>query len=125
MHHLATGLLMWNRYERVMNRYGFVYLMKDMKGGVVRMRGHELEGTVGELWATVQELRMTPLYEILPRQRRAVLGNKYLLGRGTLVFDRNEVGLEPIDGREEVWLNESILFKLKEQTVQLTFVPDP
>ena len=126
MQELGTGVLNWNRHERVSDRYGTVCLFaspsSEEKVRLVQVK----EGVRGRLIAIVKETRQSrqigDLYHgISPKAPK--VGQKITLGEGTLFFEKEEgtVGLQPDDGRDSQWLDMRALYNAHEQTVTLCF----
>ena len=123
---LGTGVLNWDRTERITDRYGAVHLSNQPEGGKQLKFLMNLEGQKVALIAVVKETRESPhigdffrgLYPETP-----YVGENILLGTGTLFFDEASVGLKPDDGRDSDWLNPKALYRLHYQTVELYAEP--
>ena len=50
-----------------------------------------------------------------------VVGERIVLGEGTLFYYEKGVGLRPEDGRDELWLDIHALYRAHNQTVTLIF----
>jgi len=126
---LGTGVLNWNRDERVTDRYGTVKLYKgarpdhDKEVPLVQTKGY------GKLCATVLETRDSYhqgdwIRGLSPGG--AKMGMTVVLGTGTIFSEGiSVVGLAPLKKRYSDWLNPRSLYKLHHQTVSLWFVPMP
>jgi len=130
---LGTGVLNWERDERVTDRYGFVFL--DQQDEMDRGIGDKVELDLsranrrGRLIAVVRETRRSRhvgdiFHEIYPQTPE--VGEEIVLGEGVLIFDDDgNVGTIPDDKRPTWWLNVRNLYRAHEQTVTLFFEEDP
>jgi hypothetical protein len=115
MDELGTGVLDWEREERISDRYGVVKLF-DQPGLVkqpIMLRRFKAEH--GRLVAVVREARDFPhigdlFHRVSPSKPEP--GERIVLGEGTLFFDDDGVGLIPDDGRETLWLDIRALYRL-------------
>jgi hypothetical protein len=143
---LGSGMLNWNRYERVGDRYGAVSLFGDRAGepdlddylaggypGATTAFAEAPVGSRGQLRAEVLVNRRSGHIGDLFRGLRPpdvppAPGTILTLGTGTLFVEHDDgvaaVGLRPDDGRASDWLDPEVLYQLHEQTVRLVFVPD-
>ena len=123
---LGTGVLNWDRTERVSNRYGSVFLLLNEEVGceervdLKSIKGH------GQLIAKILEVR--PSYHVGDLFRGiapggAVEGEEVVLGEGTLFYEDEAVGLEPKQERNSDWLDPEKLYRCHHQTVELYFKP--
>lgn len=124
MQELGTGVLSWNRYERVSDRYGTVCLFASPSGGEKVRLIQVKEGARGRLVAIVKETRRSQhigdlFHGVFPKTPK--VGQKITLGEGTLFFEDDGVGLQPDDGRDAQWLDMRALYNAHEQTVTLYF----
>jgi len=129
---IGTGVLDWEREERVSDRYGFVFL--DQQNEMDRDIGDKVEldqsraNRRGRLIAVVRETRRSRhvgdiFHEIYPQTPE--VGEEIVLGEGVLVFgDDGGVGVFPEDKRPTWWLNVRNLYRAHEQTVTLFFEED-
>lgn len=122
---LGKGSLNWSRLERISDRYGTVALSK---GEEPLELDEACGGCYGRLVAVVLEVHKSSHIGDLCRGLApggAKVGERIILGRGMLFFERDEgghcVGLRPLNGRETDWLNPKALYKVHEQTVELVF----
>ena len=127
MHNLGTGVLNWEVKERRTDRYGSVFLLHspdplcDERVEILQVKS----GTRGRLIAIVKETRQSYhigdlFHQVFPTMPS--VGQKIILGEGTLFFENNNnVGLQPDNGRDDLWLDINALFKLHHQTVTLFF----
>lgn len=140
---IGRGTLFWDRAERLSQRYGTVYLMRDG----LNSKSHEplvsildeakvraLDGRQGELVAVIVTARESthpgdPERQISPRIPK--VGQSFILGSGTLFVEPNPVGGVSIgmappdkDKRFRDWLFIRPLYDAHEQTVELVFMPD-
>jgi hypothetical protein len=133
---LGTGVLTWNRDERISDRYGTVYLideghnsnMLEPSPSIIK----SVDGLVGKrgaLLARIIESRKSThigdLFRGVGPRKRAV-GVVLKLGSGELFAEPAIdgglcVGLKPGDGRETDWLDIRALYDAHEQTVELAF----
>lgn len=130
----GTGIFNWLGDERRLARYGFVALWTgnyfETEHCVVELDAEAvraLEGKRVRMTAEVVETRKSghigdQFYEIKPTTPE--MGEVIELGVGTLRLDSFEgtllMGLEPSDGRQELWLDPRKLYRLHDQTVLLT-----
>lgn len=140
---LGRGTLFWNRTERLTQRYGTVYLMRDGLNSQSKeplasilddAKVRALVGQRGALVAVVVTARQSthpgdPARRITPRKPN--VGQSIMFGSGTLFVEGNPaggiaVGLAPPDAdkRTTDWLFIRPLYDLHEQTVDLVFMPD-
>ena len=136
---IGTGRLTWTRGERVSDRYGYVYLLKkgdsltDYPDDIVELRVPQgLLGRPATLVAVVLEVRESThigdlFHNVLPRTPQ--VGDRFVLGSGILSIKEYTVGLvgvglEPADGREDLWLSVRALYDCHEQTVDLFVEPE-
>lgn len=140
---IGSGILTWDRYERIGDRYGTVWLQdrnsldeKIHQGAIMHydvIKNHTNQK--GELLCEVTKTRESThigdlargLFPVMP-----AMGQVILLGEGTLFLEEKKfpgepaftvVGLRPTDGREHDWLNPVALYTAHEQTVNLYFHP--
>ena len=121
---LGSGVLNWERSERVSDRYGTVslYVNTDQEESVDLK---EVSG-YGELKAKIIETRDSYHIGDLFRGFQpggAKVGDEIVLGQGNLFFVDWHVGLEPLKPRNRDWLNPKALYKCHFQTVELFFTP--
>ena len=129
---LGTGVLNWERDERVNDRYGFVFL--DQQEEMDRDIGDKVEldqsrvNHRGRLIAVVRETRKSRhvgdlFHKIYPQTPE--VGEEIVLGEGILVFDDDgNIGTLPDDKRRTWWMNVHNLYRAHEQTVTLFFEED-
>ncbi|MDD5222691.1 MAG: hypothetical protein PHE84_01760 [bacterium] len=129
---LGSGILDWERTERVTDRYGFVFLVQEDEMDRVEEKvdlDQSLANRKGRLIALVRETRKSRhvgdlFHEIYPQTPE--VGEEIVLGEGVLVFDdEGGVGVCPEDKRPKWWLNVRNLYRAHEQTVTLFFEEDP
>lgn len=127
MHELGTGVLGWSRGERLTDRYGTVHLLPTPESeeniALVRVQA----GSRGKLVAIVRETRKSShvgdmFREVYPKTPK--VGERIVLGEGTLFYEDENVGLQPDDGRDEAWLDVKALYRTHDQTVTLVFEKD-
>lgn len=140
---LGTGVLSWDRHERVNDRYGGVMLMADAPARPLASLMMEPDppatdfadapvGQVGTLVAVVEDCRPShhigDLYRGFSPRPRAKTGARLVLGHGTLGREEADgyvqVTLRPRERRTKDWLNPRHLYALHESLVRLLFVPD-
>jgi|SRR3989344_4564585 len=132
MKKLGTGVLGWDKHERVSDRYGRIYLLHSPDSGELVELTHLKCGVRGRLIAIVKETmksRYTGDFFHGISSKTPKVGKKIILGEGTLFFrdyyDRvgeyHRVGLQPDDGRETLWLDISAIYEASDQTVTLYF----
>lgn len=125
MEEIGTGVLDWDRGERISDRYGSVQLFDNPgpRKRPVELR-QEQEGMRGHLIAVVRETRDSPhigdlFHRVFPSTPS--VGDNIVLGEGTLFFQDNAVGLVPDESRKTLWLDIRALYRLHNQTVTLFF----
>lgn len=134
---IGTGVLNWQRSERVSDRYGAIHLTIDQTTLEHATSDNAPESTYihfdpsligqkGKLMAKVMEARDS--YHIGDLFRgvfptKPEIGEELELGIGTLFIDEDEIGLKPDDGRDHDWLEINALYRLHNQTVELSFEP--
>ena len=124
MNELGTGVLTWSPGERISDRYGTVYLLSDLESNEVVGLTDTTEGKRGRLIAVVREIRISRhigdlFHGVFPEIPE--VGQKIVLGEGTLFFQDELVGVRPEDGRQAHWLDIRALYRVHEQTVKLLF----
>lgn len=132
---IGKGVLTWGKVERVSDRYGSVFLLKDggnswnSVGTVPLDLKRDLIGKLGTLKARVLETRQSTHVGDLFRGFRPSTpepGVTLVLGTGRLFHrgegeDNTSVGVLPLDGRQTDWLDPKVLYQAHEQTVELYF----
>jgi len=125
---VGTGILTWNRDERVSDRYGTVRLAVEVDGKRTDIPlAKDCVDKHGSLVAVVMETRKSEhigdlFHGIAPRTPH--VGQRITLGTGTVFFEDNMIGVEPDDGRDAQWLDMRALYDAIDQTVHLTFEED-
>lgn len=126
MYKLGTGILNWNRTERVSNRYGTVHLYTALDSEEMVALNRVQKGTRGRIIAVVEETRQSRhlgdlFNKVFPRT--PTVGQHITLGEGSLFFAEQAVGLIPTDERmvDAPWLDVRSLYDAHEQTVSLYF----
>jgi hypothetical protein len=130
MEELGTGVLDWDREERVSDRYGLVKLFQKPAGterSLVSLR-QVGEKVHGRLIAVIRKARPPShigdfFHCILPKPGE--VNARVILGEGALFFEDGGVGLLPDDGRDNLWLNITALYEVHNQTVTLFFEGSP
>lgn len=127
---LGTGILTWNSYERVTDRYGTVALCAGILDESYAPIAAGFAGQVGSLEVRVLQTRKSDHIGDLFRGFRVStprVGDRFVLGVGRLFYDEQEwgtsVGCEPIIPRLRDWLSPAVLYQVHHQTVDLFFVP--
>ena len=125
MDELGTGVLNWDKGERISDRYGMVMLFDqpDPVRKAIRLNRSKV-GKRGRLIAVVRETRESPhigdlFHGIYPSTPD--IGEEIVLGDGILFFFGESVGVLPQDRREYFWLNIHSLYRVHNQTVTLFF----
>jgi hypothetical protein len=125
MEEIGTGVLDWDRKERISDRYGSVMLL-DRPQSYQKPLGLCLsnEGKHGRLLAMVREIRESAhigdlFHGVYPS--KPDVGDIILLGEGTLFFSADRVGLLPDDNRSSLRLDIYGLYRVHNQTVTLFF----
>lgn len=146
--HLATGVLAWDKSERVGDRYGAVFVndspteFPDESRDAVDVEvDHEAiaewAGKHGTLVAEVVEGRESAhigdLFHGLQQDEIPATGETHELGTGRLFVERGDwappadyeepVGIDPEDGSDVHWLDVDALYRLHDSTVRLLFEP--
>lgn len=126
---LGTGVLTWNRSERVTDRYGTVRLGPAPDAESTITLSNTNAGCRGTLIARILATRKSThvgdlfrnLFPITP-----MVGDQIKLGHGQLFFEEDDgiqsVGVCPPDGRHSDWLEPHALYTCHHQTVELLFV---
>jgi hypothetical protein len=139
---LGKGILGWPPSERDSQRYGIVTLWteemsklhinyKPQKRLIVNVIKDKVRNRsiFGDLIATVIGERpitigKDPIGGFKPRP--ITIGNQVKLGRGILVFpDNKSICIKPIDDRDIRWMRPKQLFRVVDQLVMLSFIPNP
>jgi hypothetical protein len=143
---IGFGIFTWSAYERQSGRYGTFFLTpSDLGESVVRPVGLDvaalsaLEGLQVRITLRVTESRTSEhqgdqALKVFPGQP-ARPGSMIELGVGRLVLEDQSdfppethptqvgIGLAPSDGRSNLWLNPTVLYRLLDQTVELFIDP--
>lgn len=134
---LGTGVVTWQRRERVTDRYGAIFLTEIPDGPVVEMPDC-YDGQKGSFIACIREARqsqhigdlfrgLTPPKEPLPVGTEIVLGAGTLFREGLSDIAGIAVGLRPhwiltrFEKWRHDWLNPVSLYQVHNQTVDLFF----
>lgn len=137
---IGRGHLTWNMPERVTNRYGSVCLMETMSEGDGGASGGENKG-IAEIWtnlkgygrlvAVVQDPRES--YHVGDQHRDIMpslpdKGEEIILGEGEAFYDKGwddfpTIGVKPLDGREDDWLDPNALYRAHSSVVNLEWIP--
>lgn len=127
MKELASGVLNWQRSERVTDRYGTVALYLDGESFPFSTP----VGEKGRLYARIEEKRKSnhigDAFRSLSPDNSVQSGVILLLGEGECFVDEWSdhhgdyfgVGVKPDDGRETDWLNPENLYKIHNSIVTL------
>ena len=142
---LGVGVLNWPARERRSDRYGTVGLF-EQSGGYDGGEVHEnavkykplpkyrnsVFGKHGKLVVKILETRQSGhlgdlFHGVGPKTPK--VGEEIVLGTGMLFHAENEgfdgiVGVEPVDGRQTLWLDIKALYRCHDQTVELQFVEE-
>ncbi len=125
MHELGTGVLDWEREERVSDRYGTVELLDGIGEDRTPVRlARVREHLHGSLVAIVKDIRAVGhIGDFFHRIKPSVpnVGDRFVLGTGGIFFDECGVGIRPDDGRATLWLDILALYRVHNQTVTLYF----
>lgn len=125
MHEIGTGVLDWDRTERISDRYGSVMLLdKPQSSSKPLQLDRSNEGKHGRLVAVVRETRKSDhigdfFHQVFPS--RPQINDMIVLGKGTLFFSSDRVGVVPEDDRKTRWLDIHALYRVHGQTVTLFF----
>lgn len=138
---LGEGILTWARSERITDRYGFIYLIRD--GGsslsderfpslIFEEAARPLEGQRGRLYAKVLGTRESTHIGDLGHgfyPTKTAAGAMKVLGTGALALEPAPeggvaVGLKPSDKRGRFWLDPKALYAVHEHLVELMFEPE-
>lgn len=124
---IGTGVLGWDSYERRSDRYGYVNLFASPDDGcekkveLVEVKTSDF----GQLVAVVKETRKSNhigdiFHGVYPETPE--VGQRIVLGEGTLISHKHAVGIKPRKKRSTWWLDIKALYKAHHQTVTLFFV---
>ena len=125
MEEIGTGVLDWDREERISDRYGMVMLFDrpHPPRKAIRLRRSN-EGKHGRLVAVVRETRepshVGDLFHGISPSKPTV-DEIVVLGEGRLFFFVDAVGLFPDDNRATLWLDIHTLYRVHNQTITLIF----
>lgn len=122
MHEIGTGVLDWEREERISDRYGLLELF--LRPGELVTLNRIAQPLHGKLFAVVREVRRSShigdlFHGVKPSMPE--VGDRIQLGTGTIFFEDEAVGLMPDDGRSTLWMNIHALYRVHNQTVTLYF----
>lgn len=127
---IGTGFLTWHSIERQTDRYGTVTLFDGPDSDANAELDLSDVGQVGSLVAHVLETRPSPhIGDVVQGLGPSTpeVGEVVTLGTGRLfAYDEGwalSVGVDPLDGREDKWLDPVALYRVHSQTVRLEFVP--
>lgn len=135
---IARGILGWDAPERRDNRYGALNITDAPfdKGPVTevffdRVVASRLTGNKVRLTAIVREARTSGHCgdrSLGIKPSTPEVGEVIVLGIGALAVGKNYEGgptviLMPGDGREELWIDPRLLYRLHDQTVELHVEP--
>jgi len=126
MHELGTGVLDWEREERISDRYGLVELF--LRPGELVKLDRIAQPLHGRLVAVVREVRRSShIGDLFHAVKPTIpeIDERIELGTGTIFFEDDAVGLRPDDGRSTLWLNIHVLYRVHNQTVTLYFEESP
>lgn len=131
---IGTGRLTWARNERVSDRYGSVRLMRSGDSRSTNVEWLPLVikpehlNRPAQLTAVIIETRQSTHIGDLFRgifPSTPAVGEVIKLGEGLLFAERDRdgdlVGLIPLDGRADSWLDVEALYRCHEQTVELYY----
>jgi hypothetical protein len=137
MQRVANGIFSWDGVERRSRRYGFFVLDAVDYGQSATAAVsadeawlHEHAGERVRLVATIVEARDSghagdAFLGIEPS--RPAVGEQIEIGVGTLRLAsttwsplRLQIGLEPSEARDELWLDPRVLYRLHDQTVEIS-----
>lgn len=132
-HVIGTGIVNWEKRERVSDRYGSIYLSdaEDCLTSSIKVND-KIHGKYGKLITIVKETRKSDHIGDFARgffPSTPNIGDEIELGRGVLFFEESSgrdytimtVGIKPFVDRRSDWLNPESLYKVHEQTVELIF----
>ena len=126
MHELGTGVLDWEREERISDRYGLVELF--LRPGEPVKLNRIAQPLYGKLVAVVREVRRSShIGDLFHGVKPTIpeIEERIELGTGTIFFEDDAVGLMPVDGRLTLWLDINALYRVHSQTVTLYFEESP
>ena len=142
---IGTGILNWDGHERRSRRYGSVtigstgytpdvaYASSLDQGWLEQYAGEQVRLVAVVIEARASEHAGDAFLGLMPQ--RPTVGEQIEIGVGKLALFPIQwgehpvaVALKPSDGREELWLDPRILYRLHDQTVELyaevTTLPD-
>lgn len=132
MSKIGSGIFSWNANERRSNRYGYIFLDKENYDHDAtatlyfdKALAAKLCGKKVKMHAVVTASRQSGhigdfFLGIFPTQPE--VGEHVDLGVGILDYQPEHsdmVGLKPLDGRTELWIDPDKLYRLHDQTVDL------
>lgn len=133
---VGKGILCWSREERVTNRYGSIHLNDRPYEGSAQASADVDVPTLTAL----DGKRVRIACKVIESRQSSHVGDKFLhlkpvqpdtgevieLGVGFLSIQRAswdasviEICLRPNDGREDLWINPRVLYRLHDQTVEV------
>lgn len=129
MYELGTGVVDWERAERISDRYAVVELFEGPRphSTIVKLKRIK-EGLHGTLMAVVRETRTSDHIGDLfhgVETSTPVAGERVALGTGALFYEDGRVGVRPDDARTTLWLDIQALYRVHNQTVTLYFETSP
>lgn len=120
---IGHGRLDWNKAERITDRYGSIHLSNA--NSIYKFKTPErISGKHGSLVAIITETRKSlhigDLFRgIFPETPN--IGDRIVLGVGTVFFEDGCIGLKPDEPRESDWLDPHMLYRCHSQTIELYF----
>ena len=132
---IGFGIFIWESEERRSNRYGTFNLVDQDYNNTVTVENKLDEAVIAKLKnkrvkliATVIENRASghigdmflKVYPSMPE-----LNERIVLGVGKFFSEKNAcglaIGLKPKDKRSELWLDPRVLYRLHDQTVEISY----
>ena len=137
---LGTGILGWDRQERITDRYGSVFLMDGVVTETANINTDNIDqylGKKGTLIATVENGsesgHIGDIFHGLGQDEIPSKGEQFELGTGKLFslstdeYDdhiRLRIGIEPDEDTETFWMDAEALYQVHDSLVTLSFTAE-
>ena len=118
---IGSGVLEWVPSELFMKRYAAVQLLLSADSKDLVRLDRRMERTIGTLLVVARDSKVIGTGPDSPITSPALAEG--VLGRGQLFFmDAVAAGINPLDGREENWLDPKVVEPFLRKTVSLLFI---
>ena len=118
---IGSGVLEWVPSELFMKRYAAVQLLLSADSKDLVRLDRRMERTIGTLLVVARDSKVIGSGPDLPIAPPALAEG--VLGRGQLFFmDAVAAGINPLDGREENWLDPKVVEPFLRKSVSLLFI---